>query len=717
MANALDAVLQLRANEQARQQNEAQAISHAVDLFTQARQNAQANQLAQLQFAQNKKYQDAQLVNQAIDNSRQQKMLEETTKNNAATIEQNKRNFSLNMLKQNIENRNNKQRNIIDLAEKGLRMNPDGTIIRDESLLSESDKLIQKGKLADAARNLGDRNLFNSIAGINNPEQNIPQDSAPVNQVNNQTNDLSPYLNEIDPFTQKPTARAELAKSQQQEKQQVDTAVKKSEQELNRKQSVLLRTGKRIIDEWEKTNPSEIRTAQLASIPASLLQFTPDQKKDSTYRDFVKSLRAQLARGQGEVGNLAEGEQKAVMNAVPGLGDVRSVGYDKMVNYFKNIAETSTDEKTKSEALDLVNQLESRKAKEINPKDTLEGVNRLLSLAEKSVSDATLFPIGGMEGYFKKTENIFPQSEGQKNRIEQLINLQPKNDIEYLLSLGSGFKAAGSLFGNINNAGKAFKQGLSGTTAGVGESASQAALTKVEGDKPINSIIKDARTKLTEKGGYIDQEHKIYAESLDKIKGTTYPVKNSGEILDNFVSKNTNSTTGKLYTPEMESVYNSLNKKLQSGGNITEEDIVNSIKKLKGKFGSGKVDSNKRMNLNAASDLSEGLSTENQSVLKAANSRYASFKKSENDINDLIGLYADKAKTDAIVQRLLNQDVGIEQSTVAKIIGEKTGLNLLNKINYYRGINQVKDSLWFTRQLDQLQSGTRKIIKSTLEKK
>lgn len=64
MANALDAVLQLRANEAARQQNEAQAISHAVDLFTQARQNAQENQFRQLQLAQQGKYQDATIANQ-----------------------------------------------------------------------------------------------------------------------------------------------------------------------------------------------------------------------------------------------------------------------------------------------------------------------------------------------------------------------------------------------------------------------------------------------------------------------------------------------------------------------------------------------------------------------------------------------------------------------------------------------------------------------------
>ena len=63
MANALDAVLQLRANEQTRQQNEAQAISRAVDLFAQAREASQRNQLGKMQLAQDQPVKDAQVKN------------------------------------------------------------------------------------------------------------------------------------------------------------------------------------------------------------------------------------------------------------------------------------------------------------------------------------------------------------------------------------------------------------------------------------------------------------------------------------------------------------------------------------------------------------------------------------------------------------------------------------------------------------------------------
>ena len=50
MANALDAVLQYRAQEQQKQQAQGEQVAQAFQIFQQARQQAQANQLAQLQM-------------------------------------------------------------------------------------------------------------------------------------------------------------------------------------------------------------------------------------------------------------------------------------------------------------------------------------------------------------------------------------------------------------------------------------------------------------------------------------------------------------------------------------------------------------------------------------------------------------------------------------------------------------------------------------------
>lgn len=51
------------------------------------------------------------------------------------------------------------------------------------------------------------------------------------------------------------------------------------------------------------------------------LQLTPNQRTDSAYGSFVKGIKAQLARGLGEVGNLAKNEQEDAMNLVPTLLD------------------------------------------------------------------------------------------------------------------------------------------------------------------------------------------------------------------------------------------------------------------------------------------------------------------------------------------------------------------------------------------------------------
>lgn len=91
MASALEAVLALKANEQAQQEREAQQIANAFQIFQNARQQAQANQFAQLQLK-------------------------------------------------------------AGLAEKGLKLNQDGSFSRDESLLSPIDKLIETGKAATAEK-------------------------------------------------------------------------------------------------------------------------------------------------------------------------------------------------------------------------------------------------------------------------------------------------------------------------------------------------------------------------------------------------------------------------------------------------------------------------------------------------------------------------------------------------------------------------------------
>lgn len=76
MGSALEAVLRLKEQEQQAQQFKSQQLTDAVNIFQRAREQAQQNQLQQLQFAQQQKYQDATINNQNIDNARQQQALD-----------------------------------------------------------------------------------------------------------------------------------------------------------------------------------------------------------------------------------------------------------------------------------------------------------------------------------------------------------------------------------------------------------------------------------------------------------------------------------------------------------------------------------------------------------------------------------------------------------------------------------------------------------------
>lgn len=66
----------------------------------------------------------------------------------------------------------------VSAASSGLKIDPNtGSITRDDSLKSDLEKLIEKGKAAEAAKNMGDRGLYETITG-KSTIQNTP--AAPV---------------------------------------------------------------------------------------------------------------------------------------------------------------------------------------------------------------------------------------------------------------------------------------------------------------------------------------------------------------------------------------------------------------------------------------------------------------------------------------------------------------------------------------------------------
>lgn len=101
-----------------------------------------------------------------------------------------------------------------------------------------------------------------------------------------------------------------------------------------------------IEDLWLKTEPKEkggigMLTAGPYDYMAAGLQRNPKEIASKEYLDFIGGIRALLARGMGDVGNLSEYEQKAVIQSVPKIGpfgqDIKQTGTNKMANLRKVI--------------------------------------------------------------------------------------------------------------------------------------------------------------------------------------------------------------------------------------------------------------------------------------------------------------------------------------------------------------------------------------------
>lgn len=115
---------------------------------------------------------------------------------------------------------------------------------------------------------------------------------------------------------------------------EVETAIGKS----NRLQTV----GNTVKEQWLKTSPYKGLITKTGLVPVlgmwdvikKGVGATSAQQNDQVYSNFVKGVRAQLARGMGDVGNLSETEQAAVVQLIPTLMD----SYESGIKKFEQIA-------------------------------------------------------------------------------------------------------------------------------------------------------------------------------------------------------------------------------------------------------------------------------------------------------------------------------------------------------------------------------------------
>jgi hypothetical protein len=119
---------------------------------------------------------------------------------------------------------------------------------------------------------------------------------------------------------------------------QSDIAVKKENEVAISKSNRLKTVGKTIENAWLKTSPYKGAITKTGLVPLlgawdvikKGMGATNAQQQDQAYASFVQGVRAQLARGMGDVGNLSEYEQRAVVQLVPSLMDSYESGNLKL---------------------------------------------------------------------------------------------------------------------------------------------------------------------------------------------------------------------------------------------------------------------------------------------------------------------------------------------------------------------------------------------------
>lgn len=121
-------------------------------------------------------------------------------------------------------------------------------------------------------------------------------------------------------------------------KEQSMIAAAKERETAIGKANRLQKVGESVQREWLKTSPYKGIITKTGLVPVlgmwdvlkKGMGATDAQQRDQAYASFVKGIRAQLARGMGDVGNLSETEQKAVSELVPTLFDSYESGLKKL---------------------------------------------------------------------------------------------------------------------------------------------------------------------------------------------------------------------------------------------------------------------------------------------------------------------------------------------------------------------------------------------------
>lgn len=234
-----------------------------------------------------------------------------------------------------------------ELAGKGLRLTPQG-ITRDDSLTSPLEQLVSQAKAAEAAKTMGNRDLWIQLTG-QTQQTSQPMTQTPVQQPVGATGVSQMQAPEIDQFTGKPTTRGvqQEAINKQIEAQGLESAKTEAKNAEKVKGMEAIEGDLESLLSLYNKIPENLKgpiEGRLLGTPAKALGLN---KELNTYEDSRGLVLANISREfGGEKGVLTDRDIKRIEDAFPNKTDTKEIAEQK-IQFIRDFVGRKIEVKTK----------------------------------------------------------------------------------------------------------------------------------------------------------------------------------------------------------------------------------------------------------------------------------------------------------------------------------------------------------------------------------
>lgn len=234
-----------------------------------------------------------------------------------------------------------------ELAGKGLRITPQG-IVRDDSLTSPLEQLVSQAKAAEAAKTMGNRDLWGALTG---QTQQVAQTTGNATQqaIDSVGGISQMQAPEIDPFTGKPTTRGvqQEAINKQIEAQGLEKAKTEAKNAEKVKGMEAIEGDLESLLGLYNKIPENLKgpiEGRLLGTPAKALGLN---KELNTYEDSRGLVLANISREfGGEKGVLTDRDIKRIEDAFPNKTDTKEIAKQK-IQFIRDFVGRKIEVKTK----------------------------------------------------------------------------------------------------------------------------------------------------------------------------------------------------------------------------------------------------------------------------------------------------------------------------------------------------------------------------------